>query len=129
MNDNSVRPAPVAAVVDELRAAGFAEAPLQPSTAGVVLATASAGVAVLVRIMPQHTGRHAFVTLICATCRRHRVCGWRALLGADVPALVVATCAQTALCAPMSCESGLSAASHTGGEQHPAHTTRSSSAS
>lgn len=126
MDDISVRSAPVAAVVDELRAAGFAEAPLRTSTAVMVLATASARVAVLVRIVPQHTARHAFVTLICATCRRHRVCGWRALLGADVPASVVATCAQAALSAPMPCASGLSTASHTGNEQHPTHTTRSS---
>ncbi|MEY9859778.1 hypothetical protein ABH935_005411 [Catenulispora sp. GAS73] len=105
MDEVSVRPAhAAAAVADALRTAGFSDAAPEPSTGVVVLTAASACAAVLVRIVPQRVSRHAFVTLICATCRRHQRCGWRAQLGADVPASVVATCAHAALSAPMPCE-------------------------
>jgi len=110
MNEVSVRHTHAAAVANALRRAGFSDAAREPRTGVVVLTATSAYAAVLVRIVPQRVSRHAFVTLICATCRRHRTCGWRAQLGADVPAPIVATCAQAALSAPMPCEDAPSAA-------------------
>ena len=104
MNNPSIEHARVAAVSDALRTAGFTEAAPATDTGVMAMTAASTRAAVLVRIVPQHTARHAFITLICAICRRHRSCGWRAHLGADVPASVIAAAASAALSAPMPCQ-------------------------
>lgn len=104
MNNTPVQAAQVAAIAKALRVAGFVEAAPRSGAKAVAMTCASSHVAVLVRIVPQHTARHAFITLICATCRRHRSCAWRALLGADVPPQVIAACAQTATSAPLPCD-------------------------
>jgi len=110
MNDISVRHARVSAIADALRATGFAEAASGSSSDAAALTAVTVRAAVLVRIVPQQTARHPFITLISATCRSHRACGWRAHLGADVPAPAVAALAQAALSAPMSCQATASAA-------------------
>lgn len=104
VSNPSIQHARVAVVADALRTAGFAEAMPATETGVVAMTAGSTRAAVLVRILPQQTARHAFITLISATCRRHRSCGWRAHLGANVPAPVIAAAANAALSAPMPCQ-------------------------